>query len=434
MNEQTRLLDTDKLFRLPWSLNDNVLAWLEPTKRCNLYCQGCYSRNDPKSDKTLEQVRADLDVFVANRKVDSISIAGGDPLVYPHIVETVRIIKEEYGKKPVLNTNGLALTPALLKDLKAAGLYGFTFHVDSSQVRPHWKDKSEVELNALRYELARMVADEGGLSVAFNSTIFRHTLKDVPALVQWAQDNIEIVHSMVFILYRTLRTEEFDFYAQGQKVEVESELVYKDMDENPDPLMAQECVDVIRSADPLYEPCAYLGGTRDPKSFKWLLSGRLGTPDEIYGYVGPKYMEMVQNAHHAVAGTYLAYVEPNMLSKGRSIMAGFSAFDEGTRKAAKNYAKKALKHAFRVPPKTHFQSLLVIQPIDVMEDGEANMCDGCPDITVHEGELVWSCRLDERQQYGCFLAAAPKRRDTELVAEDDLLKKVPRVEEPVLAE
>lgn len=407
---------------MPWTLNDNVLAWLEPTKRCNLYCQGCYSRNDPKSDKTLAQVRADLDVFTANRNVDSISIAGGDPLVYPDIVEVVRMIRHDYNKKPVLNTNGLALTPQLVRDLKKAGLYGFTFHVDSSQVRPHWKDKTELELNALREQLANMVAEVGGLSVAFNSTIFRHTMKYVPDLVKWAQKNIEIVHGMVFILYRTLRTEEYDFFAQGVQVEVESELVYKDMDENPDPLVAQEIVDVIRGVDSNYQPCAYLGGTRDPQSFKWLLAGRLANTEKVYGYVGPRYMEMVQNGHHAVNGSYLAYVEPKMLSMGRSIMAGFSAFDKGTREAAKAYAKHAITRPLS-PPKVHFQSLVVIQPIDVMADGEANMCDGCPDITVHEGELVWSCRLDERQQYGCFLAAAPKKQETDVVKEENLTKK-----------
>ena len=263
----TTPLDPRELFRLPWTLNDNVLAWLEPTKRCNLYCQGCYSRNDPKSDKTLEQVRSDLDVFTANRNVDSISIAGGDPLVYPDIVEVVRMIRHDYDKKPVLNTNGLALTPQLVRDLKKAGLYGITFHVDSSQVRPHWKNKDELELCVLREQLANMVAEVGVLSVAFNSTIFRHTMKYVPDLVKWAQKNIEIVHGMVFILYRTLRTEEYDFFAQGVQVEVESELVYKDMDENPDPLVAQEIVDVIRGVDSNYQPCAYLGGTRDPHSF-----------------------------------------------------------------------------------------------------------------------------------------------------------------------
>lgn len=404
------------MYRLPWSLNDNVLAWLEPTKRCNLYCEGCYSRNDLHSDKPLEQVREDLDVFVANRNVDSISIAGGDPLVYPHIVETVRIIRHEYGKKPVINTNGLALTPELLAELKDAGLYGFTFHVDSSQVRPHWKNKTEQELNALREKFARMVADAGDLSVAFNATIFRHTMKDVPMLVEWARQHADIVHTMVFILFRTLRTEEFDFYAGGEKVEAGSELVYHDMDRNPRPIVAQEVVDAIRTEDPLYEPCAYLGGTRDPKSVKWLLAGRLvGEDREVYGYVGPRYMEAVQTVHHAARGSYLAYVEPGLLSAGRSIMAGFSAFDPGTRDAAKRYAKRVMRTPGQAPPKVHFQSLLVIQPIDMMADGEANMCDGCPDITVHEGELVWSCRLDERQQYGCFLHATPKHRAAPLV-------------------
>jgi len=396
------------LYRLPWSLNDNVLAWLEPTKRCNIYCEGCYSRNDPKSDKTLEQVRADLDVFTANRKVDSISIAGGDPLIYPHIVETVRMIREDYGKKPVVNTNGVALDQKLLRELKAAGLHGLTFHVDSSQGRPHWKNKNELELLPLRLELAEMVAAEGGLGVAFNSTVFRHTLKYVPELVKWSRKHIDIVHSMVFILYRTMRTEEFDFYAQGEKMQVESELVYKDMNDNPEPLMAQEIVDKIREVEPEYDACAYLGGTKDPKSLKWLLAGRLASTDKTYGYVGPNYMEAVQVGHHAITGNFLAYTAPELLSKGRSIMAGFSAFDGGTRKALGNYSVDLAKHPLRKPPKVHFQSLAVIQPIDMMADGEANMCDGCPDITVHEGELIWSCRLDEHQQYGCFLKAAPK--------------------------
>ena len=86
------------LYRMPWSLTDNVLAWLEPTKRCNLACEGCYSRNDLTSDKTLDRVREDLDVMVASRKVDSISIAGGDPLVYPHIVEVVEFFTQAHGR------------------------------------------------------------------------------------------------------------------------------------------------------------------------------------------------------------------------------------------------------------------------------------------------------------------------------------------------
>ena len=59
--------------------------------------------------------------------------------------------------------------------------------------------------------------------------------------------------------------------------------------------------------------------------------------------------------------------------------------------------------------KRHFQAVLCIQPIDLLEDGRDNMCDGCPDITVHEGKLVWSCRLEEYRQFGTLLTSAPKR-------------------------
>ena len=111
-------LNPTHYYRLPWTLTDNVLSWLEPTKRCNLRCEGCYSRNDPSSDKSLEQVRDDLDVLFRNRRVDSISIAGGDPLVHPDIVEIVRVIRNEYGAKPIVNTNGHALTPELVRRLK----------------------------------------------------------------------------------------------------------------------------------------------------------------------------------------------------------------------------------------------------------------------------------------------------------------------------
>jgi hypothetical protein len=48
-----------------------------------------------------------------------------------------------------------------------------------------------------------------------------------------------------------------------------------------------------------------------------------------------------------------------------------------------------------------------------------NMCDGCPDITVWNGELVWSCRLEEQMKFGCFVRAAPKK-EPELVLRGDI--------------
>jgi hypothetical protein len=71
----------------------------------------------------------------------------------------------------------------------------------------------------------------------------------------------------------------------------------------------------------------------------------------------------------------------------------------------------------------YFQSIVLIQPIDTLADGSANMCDGCPDMTVYNGELVWSCRLEERLQHGCLLQAVPK--DANQCADKRHLKTVP---------
>ena len=394
-------------FRMPWTLTDNVLGWLEPTKRCNLTCKGCYSRNDPQSEKSLEQVRSDLDVFTAKRKVDSISIAGGDPLTHPDIAEIVRMVRQDYGLKPIVNTNGLDLTPKLLRELIDAGIAGFTFHIDSGQKRKGWYGKNELELCELREQYAQMIHEAGDIGCAFNMTVYRDTVHYVPELVDWAARNIERVHTMVFILFRTMRRADFDYYAQGKQVTLE-DAVYKDQDENPEELTTPEVIGMVRERFPDFKPAAYLGGTEDPNSFKWTIAARYGDGEEIFGYAGPKFMELVQNGHHMATGRYLAYSPPSVTSHGRAMMPAFGLVDAGTRRTAAAWLKHGLKHPRALKKQVHLQSVLFIQPIDHMADGRTNMCDGCPDMTVQNGELVWSCRLDERINHGCFLTAAPR--------------------------
>ena len=400
-------MDPTQLYRLPWTLNDNVLSWLEPTKKCNIYCEGCYSTNEANSHKSIKDIRCDLDVFTAQRKMDSVSIAGGDPLTHPEIVEIVRIVKQEYGLKPVVNTNGHAMSPQVLRDLKKAGLHGVTFHVDSSQSRPGHKRRGNLELNELRLQFAKMVAEEGGISCAFNSTVFRDTMHEVPEMIRWAQAHMDIVHSMVFILFRTGRSREFDYWAQDEKVGLDK-LPYYDQEQNPTPLTTPELFEVIQKEIPDFQASAFLGGTRDPNSFKWTLVTRVGNSDRIYGYVGPRFMEAVQAGHHAVKGTYLAYAHPWLLKQGRTTMGLFAPIDPKMRQALAAYTRDVASNPARALKRLHMQSIAFIQPIDMMADGEANMCDGCPDMTVHDGQLVWSCRLDELKRHGTFLRCVPR--------------------------
>jgi len=405
-------LDHRTLYRLPWSLSDNPIVWLEPTAKCNLACDGCYRAN-VNSHKSLLEVDADLDVFARYRNFDTVSIAGGDPLTHPHVVDIVRRVAER-GYKPILNTNGLALNESMLADLKRAGLKGVTFHIDSRQNRPGWKDKTEQQTNDLRLHYAKMVASVGDLLCSFNATVYEGTLKDIPDIVDWAQQHIDIVHSLIFICYREAVLEQYDYYAGGKKIDPEQLVYTTDEVKERSDISAREVVETLRHRHPDFAPCAYLNGTEQADSFKWLITSRIATKDRIYGYMGPKMMELAQSAHHAVTGRYFAYSSPRSLRRGKSLLLGWP-LDAQLRRAAK---RTLLDPRALVQP-LHVQSIAIIQPIDIMADGRQNMCDGCPDVTVHEGKIVWSCRLEECLHYGQFIRSVPKVLDTDQPQTDD---------------
>lgn len=396
---QTRL-DHRQLYRLPWSLPDNSISWLEPTAACNLACFGCYRENDPKSHKSLEQIDFELDVFTRLRTADGISIAGGDPLCHPQIADIVANVAER-GIKPILNTNGLALSPELLRELKRAGLWGLTLHIDSKQNRPGWKKKTEVEHNDLRLEYAEMIAGAGDLSCSFNSTVYEDTLPYVPDLVEWAARHIDIVNVMVFITFRLgMVGGEFEYYAGGEPVELDT--VYATDRYGRYDIQSTEVLATVRERFPDFRPCAYLNGTERPDSFKWLLTGRIGSKEKVFGYVGPKFMELAQTSHHFRHGTYPAYGAPRYLKRGRAMML-LSPLDRGVAGCAGQWLRTLLTRPRAALGRAHFQSIMMIQPVDVLPDGRQDMCDSCPDQTVWHDRLVWSCRLEEPMQYGDFL-------------------------------
>jgi organic radical activating enzyme len=388
-------------YRLPWSLTDNAISWLEVTDDCNLDCAGCY-RPHIKNHKSLAQIAEELKVFKQRRKSDCMSLAGGDPLVHPQIVEIVKMVRAA-GWKPIINTNGLALGKKLLHKLKEAGAYGFTFHIDTTQVRSDSKADNENDHNALRLKFAEMLAAEGGLACSFNQTVSVDTLDQVKDSMAWAQQHPDIVHTMVFILFRTPELfGDFEVYANGKPVDISN--TYEKPEWGGDSMVkAKHVVAKIKELDPDYQPCAYLSGDQDPNATKWLLASRLASKKRGFGYVGPRFMEAIQAGNHFFKGTWLSYTNPKSNRMGRLTMSFFSLIDRQVRTIFKRYLLSLLKSPLSLFERVHLQTFMIIQPIDVLPDGRASMCDGCPDMTVYEGELYWSCRLEEIKEYGCYL-------------------------------
>ena len=398
-------LDKRELYRFPWSKNDNPIAWLEVTDICDLHCEGCY-RQRLTGHKTLDEIKEEILFFKRWRNPDNVSIAGGEPLVHPQIVDVVAFVAEN-DMKPIILTNAAKLTPQLLRELKKAGLTGFTLHIDSHQNRPGWEDKSEKQHNELREQIADMIASEGKLLTIFNSTVYPSTYHEIPEIVRWAQTNIDRVHGVVFITYRILDTDaQTGFDAQGHEVDAKR-LSYTTQHYDEAFVTGPEVYQIIKDSFPAFELAGYLGGTVRHDSFKWLAGAVIGTKRRIYGSIGKKTMELVQAGHHLFCGTYIAYLAQMRVACSAFLMA---PWDANVRRAAKNRLSDILRHPLRLFSPVRFQSVGIIQAPDIQPSGVADMCDSCPDMTVWNGTLINSCRMDEYRLYGGMLSVTERQK------------------------
>jgi uncharacterized radical SAM superfamily Fe-S cluster-containing enzyme len=157
-------LDHRRLYRLPWTLPDNAISWLEPTSACNLACDGCYRENIADSHKPLDVVKREIDTFHRLRNADGISISGGDPLMHPDIVGIVRYIAG-LGLKPIVNTNGQRLTRSCCGDQGGRRLRLHLSHRRKQGARV--EGQKQVELNELRLSFAD-VGRVGSSSLQFH--------------------------------------------------------------------------------------------------------------------------------------------------------------------------------------------------------------------------------------------------------------------------
>jgi len=407
-NSITFPINVRKLFRLPWTMADNAMTWLEPTRKCNITCDACFSINNPESEKSLSQIEKELQTLLLLRRCDAMLIAGGEPLTHPQIVEITRMVKK-HNVKPVIITNGVGLGPSLVRDLKRAGVYGFAFHIDSHQSRPDWTGKNERELNELRQYYADMLYEEGGLVCAIMPTIYPDTMKYVPDIVDWATRNIHKVNILTLIAVRMISPNwPFDFYVGTKKIDLSGMAYFSNNDyEN---LTTLDIFREVRKVLPDFEICAYLGGTAIPHSLKWTIGCRIGTTKKSFGNMGAKSMELLQNFHHMVKGRYLAYTKPALNRKAKSMLL-FSLFDREIRKTARNYFSAIFKNPSLLIRKLYSQTINILQPINILPTGEEDLCDGCPNRTFWEGRLVPACRLDDYIEFGAPLHAVPRSKE-----------------------
>jgi hypothetical protein len=398
------------LYRFPWSQTDNAGSWIEVTDRCNIACRGCY-RHKLGGDRRLEEIRADIDANQRMTNCDCIMVAGGEPLLYPHLVDVVRYIHQR-GMKPVVLTNGVGFSPDVASELKRAGLAKIHFHVDSGQARPGWEGKTEPELNELRQYYADLCWGLGGVQCGFNSTFYRSTLQYLPAIVEWARANIEKVQHYSLIAYRAIPlTDGYEYVVNGRAVDP-SRIPNTLTDLGEISISTQEMYDLLAPHFAGFRPSGYLNGSSAPETDKYLIVVLAGSRHEIYGSLGAKTLELVQVFFHLVKGRYCAFLRTPKVGKKLFVL---SLVDPEVRQALRRFLKAVVANPLRLLDRIYVQTIHLQQPYEIV-GGAVDLCDDCPNGMAYGGILIPSCRLDEYRLLGGLLTPLPSREGKSTVA------------------
>ena len=158
---------------------DTPHATIEANRTCNIRCRHCYNL-DRNTVKSLNQVKAEIDLACTKRNLETITILGGEPTIHPDLVEIVSHIKSR-GLLCQILTNGVVFLQdrdnQFLDMLVAAGLDRLLLHVDEGQRSIHG------DIEEVRRILFRKF-EQKKIKFSLSITICEKNAQTIPLLIK----------------------------------------------------------------------------------------------------------------------------------------------------------------------------------------------------------------------------------------------------------
>ncbi|MDP2708533.1 MAG: radical SAM protein [bacterium] len=373
MKENNTINITKGVYLLPWSEKDNPNGWIEPTTFCQLKCPGCYRGLDKKDYDHIHEdfleLKKQIDNFLVNRNIQTLSIAGGEPLLYPKINELVSYANNN-GLRVMIYTNGLALTEEKIRELKNSGATQFVLHIDKFQGRVGYNNEND--LLKLRDKYCNLFRKVGGVNLGFIQPIAKDNLKDINLLLDFYNRNIDIVNLVVFTLYREV------CWDHAVKPNIDTNISVEDV------------VIEIRQRHK-YEACSYLGSNKSINDPTWLFSIKVGINGYLFGFLDGKIYKLIQERYRKNKGKYLFLTRKNKIN----ILKLLRYFNfTSILKIVFKYLKKKIINPLALSNTVYFQTMLILRGPE-KQKGEWDLCQGCPDAMFYKDKLVPSCILEE---------------------------------------
>jgi radical SAM protein with 4Fe4S-binding SPASM domain len=165
-----------------------LVAW-ETTRACNLACRHCRAEarpTPPPGELSHEEGRNLVDQLAAWAPAPGLILSGGEPLPRPDLLDLAAYGRAK-GLRVLLSTNGLMVTAALARALKAAGVARASLSLDHPEPAAHDAFRGAPgAFEALRRAAAHL--REAGLPFQVNSTLTAANLAQAGALTAKARD------------------------------------------------------------------------------------------------------------------------------------------------------------------------------------------------------------------------------------------------------
>jgi hypothetical protein len=373
--------------QLPWTPGNVPHAILDILRGCNIRCRDCYNLQ-PDRIKPLAEIDAQLDALTRLRKLQSISIVGGEPTLHPDLVEIVRRVRRR-GLFVELFTNGVDLNDQLLAELKRAGTNVIFLHIEPNQRRPDMPTEASTDdLRRLRTEKAALIAAHD-IEVGLAVTAYPDKPAEIEEAVGLALDSPHFCYLLVTWWRDVSRMPpirgdlENGMFAESS---CGRQLILSDEGRDRENSRSLQTKFGLN-------PFACLGSNLDAKDLRWL-SFMVGTVHQgekllFYHSLKPTWMEWAflgisrmmtgrypfyQPQH---AGRFSVHLLLNGLAGGR--LAG---------------NLKLLARASRPGARLTTKRFLFQRPADLDEQGRVVHCQPCPDAVVKDGRMVPLCISD----------------------------------------
>lgn len=368
------------MFALPWTRDTVPHAVIEITRDCNLACRACYRAKEPGM-RTVAEILQDVAIIEKHQRVQTISLAGGEPTLHPELPEIVRRVKAR-GHRVSLVTNAVLLDDAMLTTLAAAGLDIVMIHVDEGQTRPDLPEAADIAaLNALREHLAARVCAHG-ITAGLCTTLYPESLANLPALI-----DVFLRNPNINFLFAT-------HAAAIPKLVAQSADGAASTDTTCCGTSNRRVMETLRKAFGL-EPYAYIAPTAPMPDGEWPCI-TFSVP--VAHRAQPRFLRMrsgrvdraLVRVSRLIAGRYLYFTPNRVLANAVQILVN----GLGSRHPLRALA--FLAGAIGVP--LRMKRLVFENAPRLTEAGTVNCCDFCPNATVRDGVVVPVCLADHRTE------------------------------------